>query len=349
MVVQIRSSIRYLRKRRPLTISRGTSSATENLFVEVHHGQTVGWGEAAPIGYGRPQSAQICQEALERFNASLFGLEPWNVYEIEQLATEQDLPSAARAALNMACWDWIGKRVGQPLWRLLGLSGRTDITSVTVGINPLDQIPELIQEWVAFWRDRAPFRLKLKLGYPGGIEEDQAAFECASKHLPAGGTIRVDANGAWNPSDACTMLAWLAKKGCEYVEQPISHEDPEALECLRDRPLPVFLDESVHTSLDVPRVADYCDGVNVKLMKAGGISEGIRIAHTARAFRLKVMIGCFSESSLAIAAAAQLSDLVDYFDLDSHFNLVEDPFLGLECPSGCLVCSAAPGLGVQPR
>jgi L-alanine-DL-glutamate epimerase-like enolase superfamily enzyme len=137
--------------------------------------------------------------------------------------------------------------------------------------------------------------------------------------------------------------------GCEYVEQPVGYEDADALRCLRDRPLPVFLDESVHTSRDVPRVAEYCDGVNIKLMKTGGISEGIRTVHTARAFGLKVMIGCFSESSLAIAAAAQLSDLVDYFDLDSHFNLVEDPFCGLERVAGRLVCSAAPGLGVQPR
>jgi len=345
--VELACSRRVLRKRRPLTISRGTSSETENLFVEVRHGSTVGLGEMAPIGYGQAQTAAGAEAELVALAGALAGLEPFSLYAVEQAALAAGVCSAARAALNMACWDWVGRRVGQPVWRLIGVSGRTAPTSVTVGINPPDRVRELVCELFA---EVGPgVSLKLKLGSPEGVEADKASFEAARESLPPGATIRVDANGGWSDSDAPAMLRWLAERGCDYAEQPVAFDDAGALECLRERPLPVYLDESVKDSSDVPKVAPFCDGVNIKLMKCGGISEALRIVHTARAHRLRTMIGCFSESSLSIAAAAQLSELIDAIDLDSHLNLVDDPFCGLEMANGCLVCSAGPGLGVLPR
>jgi L-alanine-DL-glutamate epimerase-like enolase superfamily enzyme len=345
--VDLVCSRRILRKRRPLTISRGTSSETENLFVQVRHGSTIGLGEMAPIGYEEAQTAVDAEQQLLALSTTLSGLEPFSIHAVERTALEAGVYSSALAALNIACWDWVGKRLGQPVWRLLGLSGRTAPTSVTVGINPPDRVRELVRELFA---EVGPgVSLKLKLGSPDGIEADKASFQAARQSLPPGASIRVDANGGWSESDALPMLQWLAGMGCEYVEQPVTFEDPVAIRCLSYRPLPVYLDESVKNSRDVPTVAPYCDGVNIKLMKCGGISEALRLVHTARAHGLRTMVGCFSESSLAIAAAAQLSDLIDAVDLDSHLNLTDDPFCGLEIEEGRLVCSAAPGLGVLPR
>jgi len=336
-----------LQKRRPLTISRGTSSETENLFLEVRHGSLVGIGEMAPIGYEVAQSAVRAEQELLSLSDCLAGVEPFSIHAVEQAAAAAGVCSSAMAALNMACWDWVGRRVGQPVWRLLGLSGRTVPTSVTVGINPPERVRELVQE--LFAEVGAEVSLKLKLGGPEGVEADKAVFAAARESLWPGATIRVDANGGWSDSDAPAMLRWLAERGCDYAEQPVAFEDACALKCLRQRPLPVYLDESVKTSRDVPAVAAYCDGVNIKLMKCGGISEALRIVHTARAHGLRTMLGCFSESSLSITAAAQLSDLIDAIDLDSHLNLANDPFQGATLVEGRLVCSAAPGLGVVPR
>lgn len=338
---------RVLRKRRPLTISRGTSTDTENLFLEVRHGSTVGMGEMAPIGYGVPQTASSAEKEIIGLSHALAGVEPFSLHAIEQVALQAGVGSAARAALNTACWDWMGKRVGQPVWRLLGLGGRTAPTSVTIGINPPNRVRELVAELIAEYGPGVS--LKLKLGSPEGVEADKAAFDAAREVLPSGVSIRVDANGGWSSPDVPAMLRWLAERGCDYVEQPVAFEEPDAIECLRSRPLPVFLDESVKDSSDVPKVAPYCDGVNIKLMKCGGISEALRIVHTARAHGLRTMIGCFSESTLSIAAAAQLSELIDAVDLDSHLNLVDDPFYGLKLMDGRLICSAAPGLGVLPK
>lgn len=346
-LVTLACTRRTLHKRRPLTISRGTSSETENLFLEVRHGSTVGFGEMAPIGYGIAQTAASAQQELLALEGALAGLEPFSLHAVERACREAGTGSAAMAALNMACWDWMGRRVGQPVWRLLGLCGRTAATSVTVGINPPERVRELVAE--IFREVGAGVSLKLKLGNPDGVEADKEAFEAAREMLPPGATIRVDANGGWTEPDVLAMLRWLAERGCDYVEQPVAFEEPGALECLRERPIPVYLDESVRDSRDVPRVAPYCDGVNIKLMKCGGISEALRIIHTARAHGLRTMIGCFSESTLSISAAAQLSELIDAVDLDSHLNLVDDPFYGLELREGRLVCSAAPGLGVLPR
>jgi L-Ala-D/L-Glu epimerase len=149
-------------------------------------------------------------------------------------------------------------------------------------------------------------------------------------------------------SDAIVMVAWLAERGVTYIEQPLAVADDGALaELSRKSELPIYVDESVHTSRDIPRLAQSVAGINLKLMKAGGLSEGLRMIHTARAHGLSVMIGCMGESSLAISAGVHLSALVDEVDLDSHLNLVNDPFVGLELVDGVVLPSDKPGLGVH--
>jgi L-alanine-DL-glutamate epimerase-like enolase superfamily enzyme len=159
--------------------------------------------------------------------------------------------------------------------------------------------------------------------------------------------MRVDANCGWTEADARIMIPWLAERRVEYVEQPLACGDEESLAALRPAPVPIFLDESIHSATDVPKFAHLVDGVNVKLMKSGGISEAIRIVHTARAFGLQTMLGCMSESSLSIAAGVHIGPLFDHLDLDSHLNTADDPIIGLGFEHGRVTQSGRPGLGVD--
>ncbi len=159
---------------------------------------------------------------------------------------------------------------------------------------------------------------------------------------------RVDANGGWDVEGALAMDRWLADRGVELVEQPLPQGHEHELPALhRGSSLPIVADESVRTSADVAALADRVDGVNLKLMKCGGLDEALRIIHTARAHGLSVMIGCMGESSLAIGAGAQLAPFVDHLDLDSHLNLLDDPFDGPTFTDGVVRPSDRPGLGVR--
>jgi len=194
----------------------------------------------------------------------------------------------------------------------------------------------------------SPKALKIKLGSPEGLEADRAMFAVVREMTPPGVALRVDANGGWTVAGAQEMLRWLAERGVEYVEQPLPRGQEADLPTVhRNAPLPIFADESCRTAADVPKLADRVDGINLKLMKAGGIREGLRVIHTARAHGLTVMMGCMSESSLAIAASAHLSPFADYLDLDSHLNLLPDPFTGLTWADGRVLPDTTPGLGVR--
>lgn len=336
-------------KRHALTISRGTSAGSENLLVAVTHEGITGQGEMAPTSGGaHAETADTAEQALTSWAPRCEALTPWDLQRIEEIWIDEPVHYAARAALDMALYDWQGQRAGVPLWRMLGLNrDRIVPTSVTVGINP----PEVIRERVPEVLIRTgALALKVKLGSPDGIEADRAQFAAAQE---AAGRVRpvswrVDANGGWSVADARKMMRWLFERGVEFVEQPLLRgQEADLLALYQDRPLPIFADESVYTAADVPPLADRVDGVNLKLMKCGGIREALRIIHTARAHGLKLMIGCMSESSLAISASAQISPLVDSLDLDSHLNLLPDPFHGAEWHNGRVLPTDAPGLGIR--
>jgi L-alanine-DL-glutamate epimerase-like enolase superfamily enzyme len=162
--------------------------------------------------------------------------------------------------------------------------------------------------------------------------------------------LRVDANGGWSLADASHMMGWLAARGAEYVEQPLVRGAEDQLpELYRNRRLPIYVDESCRVSGDIPGFADCVDGVNLKLMKCGGITEALRIVATARAHGLKTMIGCMGESSVAIAAGAALSELFDHIDLDSHLNLDPDPAKGAPFQDGRVLPREVPGHGGAPH
>ena len=165
-----------------------------------------------------------------------------------------------------------------------------------------------------------------------------------SKKYPI--SVRVDANGGWSLEDAKHMMAWLAERGCEYVEQPLKEgQEGDLPELFKNRPLPIFVDESCRFAEDIPKWAHAVDGVNMKLMKCGGVTGALRIISTAQAFGLKTMIGCMGETSISIAAGAAVSGILDHIDLDSHLNLNPDPCEGAPLVNEVIVPTNSPGHG----
>jgi muconate cycloisomerase len=249
----------------------------------------------------------------------------------------------AMAALDVALWDLRAKQGGLPLYRLLGLGRRAVPTSLTVGINP----PEVVRERVPLLLAQGARALKIKLGAPEGLDADKAMFAAVLEAAAGSGAVlRVDANGGWSLEEARHMMAWLAERDVEYVEQPLVRGAEDQLPALfASRSLPIFVDESCRMSGDIPGFAHAVDGVNLKLMKCGGLTEALRIVATARAHGLATMIGCMGESSISIAAGAALSELFDYIDLDSHLNLAPDPATGAPLEGGRVPPGERPGHG----
>ncbi|MBS1704182.1 MAG: dipeptide epimerase [Armatimonadetes bacterium] len=341
MSLHFHSEIRTLQKLYPLTISRGTMSSSDNLFVTLSDGTHAGIGEHAPAT-GKAWTAERGQTQLKDFVASQ-GV-PESPFDLWQAMKDAEIDPPAMAALDIALWDLLAKQGGLPLYRLLGLPKRAVPTSVTIGINP----PEVTRERVPdILRTTGAKCLKIKLGSPEGRDHDKEHFMAAKESSDAFGVkLRVDANGGWTVAEAIDMIAWLAERGVDYVEQPLAEGHEAGLpEVFAHRKLPIFVDESCRFSSDIPKWAAHVDGVNLKLMKCGGVTEALRIVATARAHGLQTMIGCMSESSIAIAAGAAMSALFDYIDLDSHLNLNPDPASGAEIHDGLVLPNEKPGHG----
>jgi L-alanine-DL-glutamate epimerase-like enolase superfamily enzyme len=331
-------------------ISRDASQVFRNVLVSVKAGGHEGFGEAAPTEfYGETQDSTL--RALEAMkveiakNLQLIGgekgdLSGFNHQTINEIVGVAEEPcAAARAAVDIALYDILGKELNAPLWRILGLDpGRTPITSFTIGLDKLDVMLEKLEE------AREYPLLKVKLNAGADVEVIEAIRANTAQR------IRVDANCAWEPDEAVDVVKKLDALGVEMVEQPVDREDLEGLKYVTDRVhVPVFADESCHVSADIPQLADCVDGINIKLMKCGGVSEALRMIHTARAFGLDVMLGCMIESSVAVTAAAHLSPLVDAADLDGALLLKNDPFEGMTVRDGKIVLPTGPGLGVVRR
>lgn len=335
-------------KRFPLTISRGTTAENTNIWVKIEHEGIEGWGEASPFSTGKaPQTTETLLQALQEIVPSFKKYSPLKRAAIEKLLIKKQVPSAARAAIDMALHDWAGKKAGMPLWQMFGLN-RDGIVpvSVTIGINTPEGARQRVRDWLSVVDAKA---FKVKLGSPQGMESDRLMLTAVKEEIPDDAIIYVDANGGWNLEDAVEMSEWLASVGVEYIEQPLAADrDIEEFVALRERsPLPIFLDESCFTSSDIPELAYCADGINIKLMKCGGLTEAMQTIEVADEFGLEIMLGCYSDSCLANTAAAQLAPLANYLDLDSHLNLIDDPFVGATVKDGRLLPNDLPGLGVE--
>lgn len=333
-----------LKKKFPLQISRGTHSESQNVFIEIIEDGITAWGESAP---GKTEGATTAIEVEEALvNLIGEGIEGLSIYEVYQKGRELKTPPCALAGLDIALWDLKAKKAKLQLNDLLGIPKPTTPTSITVGINP----PEIVKERVELILNNQQVKaIKIKLGSPNGIEYDKEIYSQVFESTKSSNIlIRVDANGGWALDDAKEMIKWLSDRRAEYIEQPLAEGNEDQLKFLfKGRNLPIFVDESLRFSEDVPRVANFVDGINLKLMKCGGITEALRILNTARAFGLKTMIGCMSESSVSISAGASLTGIIDYVDLDSHYNLSPDPSSGAKMVNGITMTNNSNGHGAQ--
>jgi L-Ala-D/L-Glu epimerase len=344
--MQIQLETFTVHKRVPLTISRGTTASSENIWLRICQDGIEGWGEASPFSVGIAQPTAAILAELQALVPHLEPHSPLDRQQIERVLQQHSRLSAAQTAIDLALYDWLGKRAGLPLWQLWGLDCSQIVpTSVTIGIGTPTAAQQRLESWMQQVEVKA---VKVKLGSPDGIEADQAMLKAVQAVAPAGAKFSIDANGGWNLEDALTMSHWLAEQGVTYIEQPLAHGQEDQLPPLYQRsPLPIFVDESCFNSHDIPKLADRVHGINIKLMKSGGLSEALRMVHTAKACGLQIMLGCYSDSALANSAAAQLAPFADHLDLDSHLNLADDPFVGASCQAGCLKPTADPGLGVK--
>lgn len=337
-------------KRFALTISRGTTAESTNLWLALEQDGIEGWGEASPFSVGEPpQTTENLLRSLQQIAPELEKFSPFDQQAIADCMAQHRLPSAARTAVDLALHDWLGKRVGLPLWKLWGLErDRIVPTSVTIGINTPEAALKRLRDWLQF--DPQIRAVKVKLGSPQGIEADQAMLRTLLPELPPGAKLSVDANGGWSLPDAVKLSHWLAEQGVTYIEQPLPQGQEDDLPRLyQASPLPIFVDESCFNSRDIPKLADRVHGINIKLMKSGGLGEALRMIHTANACGVQVMFGCYSDSAIANTAAAHLAPFADHLDLDSHLNLVDDPFEGAQMQEGRLIPGDRPGLGIIKR
>lgn len=328
-----------LKLRYTFTISRSSRDVSPVVLVELEHDGIVGIGEASPTRrYG--ETVDTVKEFLSKIDLTRFN-DPFQLesilHYVDGLAPGN---TSAKAAIDIALHDWIGKRVNLPLYKYWGLDKeRTPLTSFTIGIDTPEVIEKKVRE-----AEEYPI-LKIKLGGNNDEEIMRVIRKVTRK------TLRVDANEGWKTKElALERIKWLEQEGVEFIEQPMPAEDLAGTAWLKERVnLPLIADENSLRLYDIPKLQNVFDGINIKLMKCTGLREAWKMIHTARACNLKIMIGCMIESSVAISAAAQLSPLIDYADLDGHVLTTNDPFDGVKIVEGKLVLPERPGIGAIRR
>lgn len=325
--------------------SKGSSTHTIVICELTDADGVIGMGEAAPSSTYRETAAGVlafCKsvDANQLSFADVCGTMAW-------LDALPGIPAAARCGLNLALVDGAAKRAGRPIFDFLNLGFREKhhVTSFSIGIAAPDIIRQKVSAAASY-----PV-LKLKVGDPRD-RENLAALRSVAPAKP----VRVDANEGWPTKEhALQMLEWLAQDGhIQFVEQPMPRTtSPTDLVWLKERsPLPLYADESCHTLRDIPHCAECYHGVNVKLVKTGGLSQAHDTLLAARQAGLQTMLGCMIETSVLISAAAHLAELADHLDLDGNLLTTNDPFLGVSAENGILsFAQATPraGLCVRPR
>ncbi len=340
----------------PFAISRSTTETRPVCIARVEHEAVTGYGEASPSPYygDTPAKAEaaitgsvrlLAQTAPDHSDAPgdrdpIRGpVSSW----IETIAREMrarfpESPSG-RAAVEMALWDMAGKRARKPVHELLGLpAGPLPLTSFTVGVTDAGVARGMLDALRGF-----PI-LKAKVGFG----DEEALLDLLAGET--GAVLRVDANEGWSLEEAVRKInLYRDRYSIELFEQPLPRQDIEGYRKLRrETDAVIVVDESVIEAEDVAPWSGIVDGVNIKLMKCGGLLHALRIASEARGHGMKIMLGCMVESSLAISAAAQIASVADYCDLDGNLLISNDPFQGVKAPDGVLALPGSPGLGASP-
>lgn len=333
--MQLRFHPHTLELKHAFTLATSSRTSTPAMLVELDADGITGYGEAAMPPY-LGESHDSAAAFLRRIDGRRFA-DPFQREEIlpaiDALAPGN---TAAKAAIDIALHDWIGKKLGAPWHRIWGLDPqKTPVTSFTIGIDT----PEIVRQKT---READAYKIiKVKLGR----DTDRLMIETIREVTDK--PITVDANQGWKDREvALRMIEWLAARGVVFIEQPMPKEQPDDTAWLRERsPLPLIADESVQRLADVTRTPGVFDGINIKLMKCTGLREARQMITLARALGLKVMLGCMTETSCAISAAAQLSPLVDWADLDGAVLIKNDPFAGATIVDGRITLPDRPGIG----
>jgi L-alanine-DL-glutamate epimerase-like enolase superfamily enzyme len=335
----LETQIVRLRLRHTWTTKMSSSEYRDTLHLRFSRENIAGLGEGAPIvRYG--ESAESAQQAVESVRGLLTSADPWQ-FEKSMAEVFRRIRGqyAAKAAIDIALMDWVGKKLGVPLYRYFGLDPRdAPLTTFSIGIDT----PEITRQKV---REAESFPiLKIKVG----LDTDEATI--AAVRSVTRKPLRVDANEGWkDKEEAVRKINWLESQGVEFIEQPMPAAMLEETRWVRSRVhIPIVADEACLHPADIPRLVGTYDGVNIKLDKCGGMLEAFRMIQIARALGLKTMLGCMISSSVSVTAAAHLSPLVDYADLDGNLLIANDPYSGVLVKDGRMTLPDRPGLGLKP-
>jgi L-alanine-DL-glutamate epimerase-like enolase superfamily enzyme len=322
----------------PFAIARGTASVRPICVAEVRFREFTGYGEASPSKYYGDTIDKAREAIVEA--GEMIGDDPFAVEAVAARLGGASVKSpSGMAAVEMAIHDVVGKVVGLPVYRLLGLSGMVPPpTSLTVGVESVDLARRQISKLRKY-----PI-LKAKLGFG----DEYGLLDLLRQETNA--VLRADANEGWEVDEAIEKInAYGPEFGIEFFEQPLPKENREGYRRLREATeATIIVDESVTCAADVVSWAGLAHGVNIKLMKCGGLREALRMISAARAAGLKVMLGCMVESSIGITAAAHIAPLADFCDLDGNLLITNDPFDGVKASESRLTLPDLPGLGVTP-
>ncbi|MFT4222934.1 dipeptide epimerase [Dysgonomonas sp.] len=327
-----------LQLRHVFTIANSSRTTTPVVLTEIVYDGITGYGEASlPPYLGETQASVI--EFLKKVNLEQFS----SPFELDDILTYVDKiaenNTAAKASVDIALHDLVGKIMGQPWYKIWGLNkDNTPDTTFTIGIDTEEVVKQKTRE-----ADPLYNILKVKLGRDNDKQMIEAIRTVTDK------PIAIDANQGWKDKHyALDMIYWLKERGIVMIEQPMPKHNLEDAAWVTERsPLPIFADESFQRLSDVLRLKGAFTGINIKLMKCTGMREAWKMLTVARAVNMKVMIGCMTETSCAISAAAQLSPAVDWADLDGNLLISNDCFSGATVVKGKMRLSEATGIGAR--
>ena len=329
--------------RHVFTVASYSRSSTPDIQVQIEYDGHTGYGEASMPPYLAKELGTV-DSVLEFLGRAAKRLEDFNdPFQLEDILAEIDRldegNAAGKAAVDIALHDLVGKMMGQPWYRIWGLNpAKTPSTTYTIGIDTADVVRQKTRECAERFNI-----LKVKLGRDNDREMIETIRSVTD--LP----IAVDANQGWTDRQhALDMILWLKEQGIVMVEQPMPKQQLDDIAWVTEQsPLPIFADESIQRLSDIQKLKGAFTGINIKLMKCTGMHEAYKMMCTARALGMKVMIGCMTETSCAVSAAAQLSPAVDFADLDGNLLISNDRFEGVKVVNGKLTLNDLPGIGVR--
>jgi L-Ala-D/L-Glu epimerase len=338
--MKIRTEYKSLKLIHPFKTARKAPRAfSDSLFVYLEHEGFTGIGEIRPQEYYYNEDFEVAERVLKTASA-MIGENPFLIEDITcELKEKFYYAPATVAGIDIALHDLVCKMLNLPLYQYLGVNpGRIPLSSMTVG---LDTIPVMITKL----RELEGFPIiKLK----AGMENDLEMIKAIRDNTDA--MIRIDANTGWEVNEAIDIINEIEKYDIEFIEQPIKKGNFEGLKKVKENVnIPIITDEDSVDSRDIPNLVGCVDGINIKLMKCGGIREAMKMINAARTFDLKIMIGMMLESSVGAAAGANVAGLTDYADLDANILISNDPFTGMINDFGKITLSDKPGLGLEEK